>query len=280
MSDDLKEKLRWMREIAIREPSEEELTAASIRRCSRTAPYSLQSLPQAALDLSVPTRFFLLSDAERQAVIDAWCVLNGDAVDGWDDQKLMLADLAVRLDEGIAGVGGAAFVRLGTRSPKDSYEIMDAASAARVTDGERAVHLLITSMERVFQDLNDDRRAGIDSYICIRQWVDIAPWQELRCFVEHAELVGISQYHCHDGPIFELIERRDAIEAAARSYLAESAMPALATLPSYTVDLIYDDDLRMTLLEVNPPITSGTTYPALFGEQPLDGSFQILAEAS
>lgn len=276
MSASLEKKLAMI-EIAM--PTDEELGEWARERCAKTAAFSLHRLPEMALAMSIKTEFFLLSGGERLALIDTWRCLNGEDLEGGEARASVLLALAARLDRGVAAVGGRAFVRLGTRSPKDSYEIMGDAQAACVTTGKRAVFLLTNSMERVLRDLDDDRRADVDSYVCVREWRDIKPWQELRCFIEDGRLAGISQYHCDDGPIPEMISRRQQIEAAARAYLTGRVMPALGCLPSYTADLIFDDALRMTLLEVNPPVTSGSTYPALFADGELDGSFRILDAA-
>lgn len=258
-------------------PTEEELTQGACERHAATAPYALQNLPLGALALSVDTDFIPLSTDERNALLGRWRMLNNDDIDPASFEPI-LERLAARIDPSIRALGGAAFIRLGTRSPKDSYSIMDDAGAARITSGAEALFVLTDSMERIYIDLDEARRAEADSYICVRRWLDIENWQELRCFVEDGKLAGITQYAAHQGVLPKLVAQADDIEERARSFLVEHVMPALKTFGSYTADLVFDNELTMKLLEVNPPVSMGMTYPGLFGDHDLDGSFLIARE--
>lgn len=258
-------------------PTEEELKQGACERHTATAPYALQNLPLRALALSIDTDFIPLSPEERDALIGKWRHLNNDDIDPASFEPI-LENLAARVDPSIRAMGGGAFIRLGTRSPKDSYSIMDEPGAARVTSGAQALFVLTDSMERVYRDLDDARRAEADTYICVRRWVDIQNWQELRCFVEDGKLAGITQYADHEGMMPKLVARADEIEKRARAFLTDEVMPALESIGSYTADLIFDRNLDMTLLEVNPPISMGMTYPGLFREHELDGSFLIVRD--
>lgn len=136
-----------------------------------------------------------------------------------------MVELAGRLTAAIAGMGGAAFVKLSTRSPKDSTLFAKRAASAtgvdrwcegvpmRVATGGEALALLVTS-ERVRADVAGaqalvDARAGDDDAgsgasvsmsIILRQWWHLPRWSEMRGFVRRLEpggplrLTALSEY--------------------------------------------------------------------------------------
>lgn len=106
-----------------------------------------------------------------------------------------LRELADLLTERIAEFPHGAFVRLGSRSPKDNppWDRPD----ARVWNGEQAIEQLAGS-ERVSDDLQLAAHHGYTPHIVLREWLDLKPWQEWRCFVRSGAILGISQYFYHD----------------------------------------------------------------------------------
>lgn len=89
-----------------------------------------------------------------------------------------------------------AFVRLGSRSPKDS--ITAHKEGMRCQDGRKAIRLLLGS-ERVAEDLALASAYNYTPSIAVREWVNIAPWQEFRAFFKGRRLAGISQYFYRHG---------------------------------------------------------------------------------
>lgn len=102
---------------------------------------------------------------------------------------------------------------------------------------------------------------------------DIDPDKEFRCFVEAGAIVGITQYYLEDVDTGWIKRHAVNIERTLRSYISALVIP-LAGLPSLTCDIALDRDFRPTLIEINPPVSSGHVYPGLFGGNDLDGSFR------
>ncbi|MCL6477840.1 MAG: cell division cycle 123 family protein [Peptococcaceae bacterium] len=155
-------------------------------------------------------------------------------------------------------------MRLGSRSPKDSYETYKKKYCYHT--GEEAVKALCDS-ERVSDDLYLARANGYTPHIAVREWVPIEPWQEFRCFVRNRKLAGISQYNYLHREVFpEIRENAGRIEWALRKK-TELIAPLLPD--NVVVDYIYR--MRQSgnmvvneavLLEINPWMPY--TDPCLF----------------
>lgn len=261
-----------------RMPSEADLDARARASVALAAPFRLDAWSQDVAALSLPTETLPLSDAERDAIVQIWAIRMGD--DAPPPPAEIRSALAARLDDAVARAGRRAFVRLATRSPKDNFEILDdQGRPLPIGTGQAALDALTGSMERVYRDLDDDRRAGAVSAVCIRPFVEIGADQEFRCFVEQREIAGITQYHLgDDAPRLRGRADMPDVEAAIRAFLAERLLPLVAW-PSFTADLVLRpgaEALEVLLLETNPPVSSGRVFPGLFDDGILDGGFRLL----
>jgi hypothetical protein len=115
--------------------------------------------------------------------------------------------LEAKVDEALQGVGGVGFVKTCCRSPKDAamldlltrvewlrlvaadmgadkVALLYAASLGRlkVTTGKGALGLLRRS-KRVREDIATAQQSNVVLSLAVRQWVDIEPQNEFRCFV-------------------------------------------------------------------------------------------------
>lgn len=256
-------------------PTEEEMVAVAKANLAVSSPVHIENWPPALATLSIPTDLFPLDAAETDALIEAWMISWGGAEASMPADRLeaALEALADRLHSAVER-RGRAFVRLGSRSPKDADRMLE--GVTHVTSGREAVELLVTSMERVYTDLSDARRAGHVPHIAIRDHLDwLRPEREFRAFIEDGAVAGITQYHLEDGPLVWITENAAAIEAAARAFLETRVIPA-AHIASFTADLVFEAADRPLLLEINPAVTLGRTFPGLFRRGPLDGSFRFL----
>lgn len=86
-----------------------------------------------------------------------------------------------------------AFVRLGSRSPKDSWGWLRSPGPILGTDPFPLRYLLDCS-ERISDDLALALKHNYAPSLFVRQWLNIEPWSEFRCFVKQGRLVGVSQY--------------------------------------------------------------------------------------
>ncbi|WP_146210255.1 hypothetical protein [Vitiosangium sp. GDMCC 1.1324] len=190
-----------------------------------------------------------------------------------------LEPLLWRLDEALRCFPGGAFVRLGSRSGKDSAYARK--NGLRVETAEAAVRLLIEGSERVAFDLRLALRHGYMPHLVVRPWLDIPAWAEFRCFMKQRRLMGISQYDCkQSGPRPEIARNADAIHSAIRSFFPRFS--AASHLEDAVFDVFVDGlerggGLAVRLIELNPFLAQ--TDPCLFDwmrPDGFDGSFRFL----
>lgn len=189
--------------------------------------------------------------------------------------------LAERVEAALKEYPEGAFVRLGSRSGKDSAYAM--LHGLRVTGGEDAVRMLTHGSRRVAFDLRLALRCGYRPHLFVRQWVEFPPWAEFRCFMRGRRLVGISQYDCknlgHCPKIAANAERtRRAVEAFFEQFRAGSHLDDVV----FDVFVRFDREMSpgvpdVILLELNPFFEK--TEAALFSWRDggdFDGSFRYL----
>lgn len=180
------------------------------------------------------------------------------------------------------GVQPGAFVRLGSRSAKDSFSFEN---GGRCEDGDDALKMLLDTSERINDDLHLALSHNYRPWLWVRQWHDIAPWQELRCFMHNRELVGISQYQysdhsCEPDGYYNLL----AMNASFFKATVEDFFPRFRDachLDTCVFDVFVRPSYEVTLLEVNPFFA--LTDPCLFadaGQWPgdFDGSFRYMGK--
>ena len=225
----------------------------------------LQSWPQSLTELSIPQVGLELTDQERKCLLGAMMARDGDEPDDPAPIRAGLDALKARLEPLIAQFPEGAFVRLGSRSPKDSW--MGIGEGFRVTDAERAVMLLLDSMERIADDLSQDDYAGASSWIFVRAWRDMPKWSEFRCFMKARRLVAVTQYDCEKNKSFpEIVENAAAIGKAIKDYFEIRFRDAC-----HLEDVVFDvfvtgsaaDGFTATLLEINP-YAPNLTYSGAF----------------
>ncbi|KAH3759852.1 hypothetical protein Pelo_8324 [Pelomyxa schiedti] len=209
-----------------------------------------------------------------------------------NDQKHLLLELRERLDECIKRYPSGAFVKLSSRSPKDSPLFCDhtiaimkemftafpsasevplnvalndeaivfaraSVKALRVCNGEEAMKL-ITRSTRVYSDLTLARvkaDAGtLAMKMVVREFCDsILPEWEFRVWVANGKLTGATQYHS-DLYVRAIHQNQVAIQDLIKTFF-ETVHP---TIPcsSYTMDLALSPDMALSgirIVEINPP---------------------------
>jgi len=105
-------------------------------------------------------------------------------------------------------------------------------------------------------------------HLVVREWINIKPWQEFRCFYRDRKLVGISQYNYLKREIFpEIANLAGSIEWAIK-IKSETVAPLLPA-DNIVVDYIYkykehgnERISEVILLECNPYMIY--TDPCLF----------------
>eukprot|EP00727_Mastigamoeba_balamuthi_P007940 m51a1_g3767 hypothetical protein (545) ;mRNA; f:127392-129172 len=192
-----------------------------------------------------------------------------------------LRELARRVEAAIRVVGGHAFVRLSSRSPKDAaftspemktllsahLERMQRsvscsavetqnmefaaffqarAEASMVSNGRKALQLLRHS-ERVREDLSRSlRHADAVPWTvvaAVRRWDSIPVWSEFRGFVRDRSLVAISQYNFAVCFEREVVARSEGIRKTIVEFFERSGVKEALPLADCVADFVVPDDL-------------------------------------
>jgi hypothetical protein len=114
------------------------------------------------------------------------------------------------LDDAIKAFPNGAFVRLGSRSPKDAFV---RAEQFRVRSGAEAFTVLTAGSERIYSDLQAALTFEYSPHIFLREWTDIPKCSEFRCFMRDRQLIGISQYF-YRHHFSEIADDKDRIREA------------------------------------------------------------------
>lgn len=196
-------------------------------------------------------------------------------------QQDIMDDLIVKVGMSMREFPDGIFIRLGSRSPKDSW--FGHREGFRATNSRKAVMILTASSERVAEDISLALANNYLPHIFLRQWIDIEPWQEFRCFMKSGNLVGISQYNYLEDECFkEVVEHKDSIRWAIgmffekfkqASHLDDVVFDVIVTKRQHGNEIQWE----VKLLEINPFFAM--TDPCLFcwdkpGE--FDGSIRII----
>jgi hypothetical protein len=113
-------------------------------------------------------------------------------------------DSAVR--SALATFNNKVFIKLNWSSPKDAYWSLSKMHCERLSD----VYIMLRSSDFVSHDLNeafkhcedvDTATAQLDTnftyYLVVREWLNINPSMEFRCFVHRNQLIGIYLLFIH-----------------------------------------------------------------------------------
>lgn len=181
-----------------------------------------------------------------------------------DENNRILKEITAAIVVQLKQFPNGAFVRLGSRSPKDAFI---AQSGMKCTEGKLAVQMLLDS-ERISDDLSMAKYNIYTPHIAIRDWIDIQPWQEFRCFYKDGNLLGVSQYDYFKGYMPEIEENVSSVMMALK-IKTERIAKHLPYNGTVVVDYVYrcknsgDEVLNeIILLEINP--WTILTDPCLF----------------
>lgn len=237
-------------------------------------------------DKTIPSQVVEIKPAEAKAIIFCWkrdfqhkecnsAVLSEAHIQLPAD----LHDLVDRLSLTITP-GKGAFVKLSTRSPKDSPVAFEKAHGAykasvgslgenpsvndklnllsttvgeslKVTTGEEAVKLLISS-DRVGEDLeyaleNGDEEFTKVIHLVVREWVNVPQWAEFRGFVSGGQLNALGQYnYLIRFPVLK--DKVSRIKADLEKFHA--SIQERITMEQYIIDFVWTEE-NMYLIEFN-----------------------------
>jgi len=156
------------------------------------------------------------------------------------------------------------FVRLGSRSPKDSlYD-----SPLKCFTENDVIQRLTGCSERILDDLSMAINNNYEPYIFLREWKEIPEWAEFRCFMKDRKLIGISQYNYLKGKVYsEIIENKDIIIKYINDFF--EYFKQTSHLDNVIFDVYFEKRVKdninyweIKLLEINPFFE--LTDPCLF----------------
>jgi hypothetical protein len=187
-----------------------------------------------------------------------------------------ISDIRARVSDAVDRMPNGAFIRLGSRSPKDSWALQR--EGGKVLPGEDPLRFILDCSERIYEDLMLAIQRNYYPCIWVRQWIDIPRWAEFRCFMKHRQLTGISQYNYLNNEIFPELDV-DMCEWAIREFFKDFLKAT--TLQDVVFDVFvksrkagpHSRDVEVKLLEINPYLE--LTDPCLFSwHAEFDGSFR------
>lgn len=261
-------------------PSEEELEKSqretAIQKLPELIPFYIENWPKSIKSLSMQTKSFSLDQKNLEELLTFIKAMMSGGKE--DHQKVKPYGIFLILNELINNLGGKIFIRTGSRSPKDNPCIMGIdLRPIPIYTSNQALEALGYS-ERVYLDLNDMRLVNYTPQIHVRRFINIDPEKEFRCFVEDKKIVGITQYYLEDVNIFWIKKNETTIEEILRDYIENLIIPQFP-LPSFTCDIALNKDFQPLLIEINPPISTGTVFPGLFDSlEDLDNSFRYIGK--
>ena len=240
-------------------------------------------------DKTIPSQIVEIKPAEANAIVLCW---KRDFQRKESDSAVLseahiqlpadLHNLIDRLSSTIASFpsGKGAFVKLSTRSPKDSPVAFEKAHRAyqaclyslgenpsvndklnllstvvgeslKVTTGEEAVKLLISS-DRVGEDLEYALEKGDEEFtksihLVVREWVHVPQWAEFRGFVFGGQLNALGQYdYLIRFPVLK--DKVSRIKADLERF--HSSIQERITMERYIIDFVWTEE-NMCLIEFN-----------------------------
>lgn len=238
------------------------------RYLAQVQPTYIEAWPRGLCSLSIAQADVTLTLAEA-ATIGRHMAEFGEAFTS--DEPLL--PIEIRVNDAVSRFPRGAFIRLGSRSPKDSF-LAHRAGSMRVLSATTEIirensplRFILDASERMYDDLTLALHACYEPHIFVRQWVTLDKWQEFRCFMRKRQLVGISQYYYMDGALPDIIQNADVIKWAIERFFGQFRQE------SHLEDVVFDVYVARTqrgnesawevrLLEINPFFEM--TDPCLF----------------
>ena len=228
-------------------------------------PSYIENWPSGLINHSISTVHFKLTDEQVHALIACNYSMVESGFVPSEEEKAALKELEKILDRYIVQFPKGAFIRLGSRSPKDSYNAYKRLYCYH--SGLEAIDALCDS-ERIHDDLHLAKVNNYTPHLVVREWVKIEPWQEFRAFYKNRKLVGVSQYNYLSNDVYpEIEELKDTIIWAIE--IKSKMLAPLFPVDDIVADYIYKVQNRgseriseVVLLEINPFMVY--TDPCLF----------------
>lgn len=172
----------------------------------------------------------------------------------------------------IAELGGAVFVKLNWSAPKDASWIGLNNSLKCTTPAD--IYLLLKSSDFVTHDLTQPFKNCNDAstppevkyHLVLRQWRDVNPSTEFRCFVFDRNIIGVCQRDGNNCYAHIKQEFKDIVRDIQSFY--KEKIKRYFPLRNYTFDVVRSEKDVVKLVDFNP--FGATTDPILFSWEELN----------
>lgn len=200
------------------------------------------------------------------------------------DESPDLTNLRLCVECAVRKFPAGCMIRLGSRSPKDSWLWF---KGPKIVPGDGdPLRFVLDASERMYDDLRMAQENGYQPHLFVRQWVNIPPWTELRCFMRDRQLVGISQYSYHF--VYPEIAVNESTMRWAVEVFFDQHFLSACPLRNVVFDVWpiikrrgRETEVEVKLLEINPFFEM--TDPCLFDWRnggDFDGSFRFRKEST
>lgn len=168
-----------------------------------------------------------------------------------------LVSLAYRLDAAIQQVNKSSFIRLTSRSPKDSLYAQR--RGLHITNGSQALALIMEGSKRCAADLRMAIEHHIEMAIVVRKWLEYPPSAEFRCFMVDRAFVAASQFEDLGVENYQPLEKEQAHSIVQSLFTTMNYIASTSTIANAAIDLVctslimnHDAEWPAVLIDVNP----------------------------
>lgn len=243
-------------------PTTEELREGALARWSLQASVQIDAWPESVRALSMPTTLIPIDPADIELIYDY----------GNPDAAAVLDKYAAAIDE--VTDWSNHFIRLNTRSPKDSAQ-----PGLPITCAGKQAMMWISTSERCMDDLHMLLYAEKPAYIAIREWRPINTASEIRCFARNGKLLGVTRYDYRNEPRWDWATHEEQILDLATAFYDQHLA---AHYPDVVFDLAPDqrsDAGTPLLIELNPYGLSDPCCFASYDEIETEGGLRFTRKA-
>ncbi|MPR11939.1 ATP-grasp domain-containing protein [Microvirga tunisiensis] len=218
--------------LSLTPPSHDELRAIHKAWYERVGATFLDQWPDELRQISIPTKFVEWPKGLSPAFFDG------------EKPPAEFAKVAEEIDR--LCDWNLHFVRLNSRSPKDVTH-----PQPPFTNSGRQALYWIRGSERCIDDLCRFERIDPKAYICLRPQIFFHERSEFRCFVKDGQIIAVTQYNPGYFKHLQVEETRIGIRRLIDAWFSSVVKPRLH-LQTVVVDLVFDYDNNLILLEINP----------------------------
>lgn len=176
-------------------------------------------------------------------------------------------DMVESITGAIELLGGSVFPKLNWSSPQDATWIVCNGTLQCTTVAEvllllKASDFIAHDLSHAYDQCSENQHASPDVVLNLRQWSNLQPSMEFRCFIADGVMIAISQRNC--GHFFQHLAEEHTQERILDSICSffREHVQSIFELSSFIMDVYLDRSDRVWIVDMNP--FSDTSLPLLF----------------